>query len=214
MPQDPHDLIAALVADLRPTAPLRQRDGMLRALAALALGAAGIIALFGMRADLSAGHPDPAFVLSSAVFLVLAIGASGLTVDLARPFVGSHRTGWGWAAIMAVILPLCAVVLVAADWLDGSTARLQAGGVHCLEYGLTSGLLTAAVLTAWLRRGAPSLLARAGMLAGIAAGSAGAFAVSLFCPENDLVHIGLWHGGGVILSALTGRLVLPRLIAW
>lgn len=214
MPQDPQELIAALVADLRPTAPLRQRDGILRALIALAVGAVGLVGLFGLRADLSAGQPDPVFLLSSGLFLVLALASSWMTVDLARPFVGSRREGWGWTAMMAAVLPLSAVVLVSADWLEGSTARLQADAGHCLQYGLTSGLLTAAVLTAWLRRGAPSQLARAGLLAGVAAGSAGAFAVSLFCPENDLVHIGLWHGAAVILSGLAGRMVLPRLIAW
>ncbi len=214
MSKDPQDLIAALVADLRPMAPLRQRDGMALALVALAAGAIGLTGLFGLRADLSAGQPDPAFLLASGLFLGLALAASWLAVDLARPFVGSQRAGWGWAALLAAVLPLSAALLVVADWLDGSTARLLADAGHCLQYGLTSGLLTAAVLTSWLRRGAPSLLARAGMLTGIAAGSAGAFAVSLFCPENDLVHIGLWHGGGVILSGLVGRLVLPRLIAW
>jgi hypothetical protein len=214
MTQSPQDLIASLVADLKPTVPLRQRDGMLRALVALAAGAAGFIGLYGMRPDLHAGHPDPVFLLASGLFLVLAIASSWMTVDLARPFVGSRRTGWGWAAMMAAVLPLSALVLVAADWLGGSTERLRADGLHCLQYGLTCGLVTAAVLTAWLRRGAPSLLGRAGLLAGTAAGSAGVFAVSLFCPENSLVHIGLWHGGTVILSALAGRLLLPRLIAW
>ncbi len=214
MPQDPQNLIAALVADLRPTTPLRQSDGTLRALVALAAGAAVVVGLLGLRADLLAMHPDPVFLLASGLFLTLALASSWMAVDLARPFVGSRREGWGWTAMMAAVLPLSAVLLVAADWLDGSTARLHADTGHCLVLGLGCGLFTAAVLTAWLRRGAPSLLGRAGLLAGVAAGSAGAFAVSLHCPINDLVHIGLWHGAAVILSGVAGRLLLPRVIAW
>jgi hypothetical protein len=51
-------------------------------------------------------------------------------------------------------------------------------------------------------------------MTGVAAGSAGIFAVSLYCPHSDLVHIGIWHGLTVVLSGLLGRLAIPRLIRW
>ena len=52
------------------------------------------------------------------------------------------------------------------------------------------------------------------MLTGVAAGAAGIFAVSLYCPHNDLVHIGVWHGLTVVLAGAIGRLAIPRMIAW
>ena len=83
-----------------------------------------------------------------------------------------------------------------------------------MSFGFGWGLLTAAALVQWLRRGAPSRLDHAGLLTGVAAGAAGIFAVSLYCPHNDLVHIGVWHGLTVVLAGIAGRLVIPRLIAW
>ena len=67
-------------------------------------------------------------------------------------------------------------------------------------------------LTLWL--GFLRIAERAGLVAGVAAGAFGIFAASLHCPDNDIVHIGLWHSGAVIVTALAGRLLVPRLIRW
>jgi hypothetical protein len=40
------------------------------------------------------------------------------------------------------------------------------------------------------------------------------FAASLHCGDNDIVHIGLWHSAAVVVMALTGRVLVPRLIRW
>jgi hypothetical protein len=206
--------IAALVAELQPVRPLRQRDGMIPVLGVLALAAAGTLALLGPRADLLAMHPDPLFMLSSGLFLILALASAWMAVDQARPHVGAAREGWGWTAMMAAVLPVSALVLVTLDWLSGSPGQVHSDGLQCFALGTGWSLLTFGFLTAWLRRGAPSNPERSGLLAGVAAGSAGIFAVSLCCPENSLVHIGLWHGGTVLFGGMLGRLVLPRLISW
>jgi hypothetical protein len=83
-----------------------------------------------------------------------------------------------------------------------------------MAYGLGWGLVTALALVLWLRRGAPSRPHTAGMLAGVAAGSAGIFAVTLYCPHNDLLHIGFWHGLSVVLAGVAGRLAIPPLVRW
>lgn len=214
MPQSTDDLIAGLVDKLEPVAPLRQGRGMLLALGALVLGSAGMLLGYGPRADLVAGQPDAMLLLSSGLFLVLGIASSCAVVDMARPAVGTRRDGWGWTALMAAVLPLGALGTIAAAWLHEQPSGLDSDGINCMRFGLGWSLLTFAALTLWLRRGAPMLLARAGLLTGVAAGSAGIFAVSLFCPHNDLVHIGVWHGLTVVLAGLLGRVAMPRLIAW
>jgi len=214
MPQSTDDLIAGLVDELEPAAPLRQGRGMALALGALVLGTAGMLLGNGPRADLVAGRPDAMLLLSSGLFLVLGIASSWAVVDMARPAVGTRREGWGWTALMAGVLPLAALGTIASAWLHEQPSGLDSDGVTCMRFGLGWSLLTFAALTLWLRRGAPMLLARAGLLTGVAAGSAGIFAVSLFCPHNDLVHIGVWHGLTVVLAGLLGRVAMPRLIAW
>ena len=214
MPDTTESLIAGLVADLHPVAPLRQRRGMTWATSALLAGAAGMVTFFGVRPDLSAGQPNAMMLLSAGLFLVLALASAWAVVDSARPYVGVRREGWGWTALMAAVLPVAALGMIASDWLRGAPSELTMDGMNCMRFGLGWGLLTAAALVLWLRRGAPSRPERAGLLTGVAAGAAGIFAVSLYCPHDDLVHIGVWHGLTVVLAGLAGRLVVPRLIVW
>lgn len=214
MPSNTDDLIAGLVDDLEPVTQLRQGRGMALALMALLVGVIGMIARFGLRADLVAGRPDAMMLLGSGLFLVLGLASSWAALDMARPAVGIHREGWGWTALMAAVLPFAAVVAMLLALSQGRPSGFELDGMACMEFGLLWSLVTFAVLTWWLRRGAPMQLGRAGLLTGVAAGSAGIFAVSLFCPHNDLVHIGVWHGLTVVLAGLIGRLAVPRLIAW
>lgn len=214
MPSNTDDLIAGLVDDLRPVSQLRQSRGMALALAALALGTMGMLLGYGPRADLVAGQPDAMLLLSAGLFLVLGMASSWAVIDMARPAVGTRREGWGWTALMAAMFPLAAMGAMAVAWLQDRPSGLDSAGVNCMRYGLILSLATFAVLTLWLRRGAPMALARAGLLTGVAAGSAGILAVSLHCPHNDVVHIGIWHGLTVALAGLAGRIVVPRLIAW
>ena len=214
MPDKTEHLIDGLVAQLKPVIPLRRSTGMALTFAAMLAGVAGMLGLFGMRADLHAGQPAPMVLIGGGVFLVLALASFWVVVDMARPYVGVRREGWGWTALMAGVLPVAAVVLLAMDWLHGEPMPLELDGWGCLRFGLGWGLLSAAAQVWWLRRGAPSRPERAGLLVGVGAGSAGIFAVSLYCPHSDLVHIGIWHGLTVVLAGLAGRLVVPRLIAW
>ena len=214
MRSSPDDMIGQLVAELRPIRPLRQRIGMVRIVLALVLGA-GIVGFgIGIRADILGGVPDPMFLTSSGLFLVLALASGWGAVDMARPFVGTRRDGWAWTAAMAAVLPAGAIGLIGLDLARGRPLYVDTLGPECMTVGCLAGLLTLTVLVLWLRRGAPSSPRLAGLLAGVAAGAAGIFAVSLCCPENSLVHIGLWHGGTVIVMGLFGRLALPRFLAW
>jgi hypothetical protein len=214
MPNDPDTFIAGLVDDLVPVRPLRQRRGMGWAMAAMAAGAVGLISLTSLRADFARGQPDALGLLSTGLFLVLALASAWAVVDMARPQVGSRREGWIWTALMAALLPLSALALMGLNQLNGASSGLLMDGTTCLKYGLIWGLLTAGVLVLWLRRGAPAQPARAGLLIGVAAGSAGSFAVSLYCPHSELIHIGVWHGLTVVLAGLVGRLAIPPLVRW
>lgn len=207
-------LIADLVDELQPVRPLQRHKGMMRPVLALLAGAAIMVLGLGLRNDLASGRPDPMFLASCGLFLVLALASTWAVIDMARPFVRTRREGWGWTALMAAVLPGAALVLVVVDWLHGQSVALDHDGIFCLGFGSAIGLLTAITLTLWLRQGAPSSPKRAGLMTGIASGAAGIFAVSLYCPHNDLLHIGVWHGAAVIVMGLAGRTLLPRLLAW
>jgi hypothetical protein len=212
MSLDTNSLIEELAGGLEPVRPLRFSSGLGFALGGLGVILSVVALLFGIRADVLVGRFDPVFLLAAGLFLLLA--ASATVIVMSRPHVGSDHNGWWWAAAMTALLPLAAVITgIARGPATMSTTEAE-HGLDCLMMGSGLGLLIAAVLIWWLRRGAPTSPERAGLLTGIAAGSFGIFAFSFHCPYNDIVHIGLWHGLAVVVSAALGKLIVPRLIQW
>ena len=214
MAQQPDIFIENLVNDLKPVRPLHPRIGLRRAVFAMLAGVGVLAMLMQLRPDIASGQPGAMFLTSSGLFLVLALASAWAALDMARPYVGVRRSGWGWTALMAAVLPVAALGVIATSLIRGEAVELDMGGLHCLITGCAVGLITAVTLVTWLRRGAPSSPERASLLTGVASGAAGVFAVSLYCPSNDLVHIGVWHGGTVILMGIAGRFGLRRLLAW
>lgn len=214
MQRDSSALIADLVSDLEPVKPLRFGEGVALALAAGGVTAVAVVGLFGLRAEWLAGHLDPMQLVSTGLFLGLALAATVTVVVMSRPQVGSDHSGWRWAAAMAGLLPVAGVIVALGRGAETMSPALIRHGAECLAGGTASSLLVFALLVLWLRRGAPTSPERAGLVAGIAAGAFGIFAASLHCPDNDIVHIGLWHSAVVVATGLLGRAVVPPLIRW
>lgn len=63
-------------------------------------------------------------------------------------------------------------------------------------------------------RGAPTDLARTGAIAGLVAGAVGAAAYSLHCPDDSLPFVAIWYAGSILLCALIGQFLGPRLLRW
>lgn len=207
-------LIAELVGGLEPVRPLRFGEGLGLALAAAGFSTVMVIGLFGLRSDLLAGSVNPMHLVATGLYLGLALAATVTVVVMSRPQVGSDHTGWRWAAMMAGLLPLAGVIVGMSRGTILLAGKGMGHGTDCLVVGGTASLAVFAMLTLWLRRGAPTSPDRAGLVAGVASGAFGTFAFSLHCPDNDIVHIGLWHSAVVLAMAALGRAMMPRLIRW
>lgn len=207
-------LIAELVDGLEPVKPLRFGEGVALALVAAAVTVVAVVAVYGLRAEWLAGHLDPMQLVSTGLFLGLALAATVTVVVMSRPQVGNDHGGWRWAAAMAGFLPLAGVIVALARGAETLSPEVMRHGAECLAGGSASSLLVFALLVLWLRRGAPTSPERAGLVTGIAAGAFGIFAASLHCADNDIVHIGLWHSAAVVAMGLVGRALVPRLIRW
>lgn len=215
MVSNPSDaLIAELVGDLEPVKPLRFGTGMAATLASAGIAAAGVVALLGARPDWVFGSSDPMHLVATGLFAGLGLAASATVIVMSRPQVGSDHSGWRWAAGMAALLPLAALIVGFERSGPMMAPQAMEHGGECLAIGIGAALLVFALLTLWLRRGAPTAPDRAGLVAGVAAGAFGSFAVSLHCPNNDIVHIGLWHSAAVVAMAGLGRVLIPRLVRW
>lgn len=210
--------IETLAADLKPVRRVRPIEGLGLVGGTLAIVALGVSLYYGLRPDIVAGAPHPMVVIRSGMLALLGTATALAATAAARPAVGQGQNGWAWALAAAALLPVAAVILYAFHRLTATPFQPDAFDFAlapwCLGIGTASALLIGSVLTAWLRRGAPTALNRAGWLVGIASGSFGVFAYSLHCPSNSIYYVGLFYTAVVAIGAVVGRLVVPRLIRW
>ncbi|MEM1131992.1 MAG: DUF1109 domain-containing protein [Pseudomonadota bacterium] len=215
--------LSDLVDDLEPVNPLRIRDGMAMAITLTLFVGAGISFFLGLRNGLTSGQIETVYLLRLAALLLVG-GVSGYAaMSMARPTIDNNRRSaetlaWRSALGIAAIFPLLAAINIfsdipPADQLD-KMLYVKTVARECLTYSSISALIVGTGIVLWLRRGAVTDPERAGWLVGLAAGGFGAAAYSIYCPINTVVYIGTWFTVAVTLSAIAGRLIVPRLLRW
>lgn len=207
-----NSLIDSLSDDLQPVRPLSLTRGRALGLASALFTVVGFVSFYGLRPDLAAGRPAPLVLITAGLFALTAVAAGWAATRLARPAVGSaNQTGAFWLFGAILVLPSVSAI----EYALGHGVEMDvAFGMRCLGWGVAASVVTAVAMTAFLKRGAPVLPEKAGLLTGLAAGSVGALAITLECAGTALSHLAFWHVAIVALWALAGRLVLSRLLRW
>ena len=103
-----------------------------------------------------------------------------------------------WAALM---------FMIAATFRSRQESHFIAGGLICMKNGLTYAIPGAFLLWLTLRRGANLFPKLIGAAAGGLAGLIGLSVLEVNCPNLNVFHILLWHGGVVLINSLGGALV-------
>lgn len=213
MTRPPSRLIAQLAEELEPVRPIQIVHGL--ALLALAVVVTiGVVALWrGLWNGPAQGEATAIFFVANGLIGLVGLASARAVVRMAGPRVGARQDESRWLLAALAILPATALLLGA---LNGGLAwHVHAPhGPFCFLAGSVSGVLVAAVLIAWLRRGAPVAPNVAGLYTGVAAGALGSFAYGLSCPVDTIGHLGIWHVAPVAVSAVLGRLVVPQLVRW
>ena len=214
MSSNPNFEIAALVDDLRPVRAMRVRNGIaLAGVAAMAVILSTIL-LLGLRPDVAAGRFQPLFLFANGLFLIVAMGTALAAIRMGMPRVGQSSQGWKSVVAAAALLPVAALIMLVSRTELMPSALVTGHELKCVAMGLALGLLNAAVLVGWLRRGAPTSPERAGLLVGLSSGAVGIFAFAFHCPFDSFYHVGLWHMMPLVLGAILGRLIVPPLVRW
>lgn len=207
------ELIDNLVTDLRP-ALTRERRLMI-AIAAGAVVALAVLWIWhGFREDLAQAVRTGPFWMKWIFALAMAVVAFGLCTRVARPESGP---GWWLAAVM--VPPLFAAGMAAIEMLGASPGQrpLLVRGHSALECLWLIAALSVPLLLAVLwafRRFAPTRFRLAGFSGGLLAGSVAAAVYSLHCDETSTVFIATWYGLGMLLPAVLGLLLGPRMLRW
>lgn len=207
------ELIDYLAAGLRPAQSRVTR--LVLAILAGALVALGVLwVVNGFRVDLAQAMQTGAFWMKWTFALTMAAAAFGLCARVARPESGP---GWWLAAVM--VPPLFAAGMASIEVLGVSPAEraMLVRGHSALECLWLIAALSVPLLLAVLwafRRFAPTRFRLAGFSGGLLAGAVAAAVYSLHCDETSTAFVATWYGLGMLLPALLGLLLGPRMLRW
>jgi len=208
------ELIAALAADPVPE-PVRLGR---RVAAALAIGLAASVALYGLllgpRPDIAAAANTVRFWLKFVDSFAFALPSLLLTLRLARP-ASKPRTLALWLIAPFVLLGAGVVVellvVPSSEWMSrlmGTTA------LHCtVMIPILSAPILAALIVA-LRAGAPLHPALTGAMAGAAAAGVGALVYASSCPGDSPLFVASWYPLATLICVGVGALAGRRFLAW
>ena len=208
-----NSLIDELAGELAPVRPIALMDGIVL-LALAAIGTVVLVELIdGLWNGIVAGRASPMFFITNGMLGLLGAASALAVLRMASPHVGNSQDGARWASAMLALLPVTALLTYALSGGLGEIAG-DTHGLDCFAAASGFGLVSAAAMVLWLRRGAPVSLNAAGIFTGIAAGSIGSFAYGLACPIDTLGHLGVWHVLPVVAAAVLGRFAVPPLVRW
>jgi hypothetical protein len=213
-PPTPPALSALLEAELggltavRTRRPLRQL-AMLIAVS-LAYGA-GVLALVSTRRD--AGELPLAWMIGAGLawFAGFAVPMYLALV----PRAGSVLGRWELAGVAAAITAVAFIALGFTIHPSGPSS-LQFGAAHvarghtCLEIGLATALVPIALGAVFLRGALPVGGRWIAAALGAGGGSLGGLVLHLHCRVTDPLHVGLAHGGVVLVAAVLAAALAPR----
>lgn len=212
-PQSRADLIASLTQDITPIRQVKPQHGAIIVGAATLIAGLISIAAFGLWPGLITGRASGYFWITNGLLAVLGAASTAALVASALPRVGARANAPIWGAAMVGVLPFAGLLSVLPA-ITGSGAVSVTMYWECAAYGMAAGSLIAIAAIAFLRRGAPVSLERAGWMTGIAAGSLGSLAYGITCPLDSLSHVGIIHIVPVAIAAVIGRIAVPPLIRW
>lgn len=195
------------LAPVKPRVPRRELAGIL---ALSLMYASGVVALSGLRRDLDA---MPLWHLAgfAALWLVSFAAITWLVVVPVRGQIMPR------ARLAAVVAGIAATLLIAGGLLLPRSApglstvyapTVSAVVEHagCLRWGLLGAALPILLAALAVRGSVPVGSRFAAAALGSSGGALGGLVLQLHCPITERFHVGLVHGGLVVLAALVAVL--------
>lgn len=212
-PPSPPPLSPALDAELRSLAPVSARRPLRQLALVIAISlvyGAALLAALSMRRDMAELPTSWLVATGIAWFLGFAVPSYLALV----PRAGTMTPRWGLAATSAVVTSVAFVVLglvvhpsgpSSADYTDNFLR-----GHTCLELGLATALVPVVVGAVFLRGALPVGSRPIAAALGAGGGCLGGLVLHLHCHVADGLHVGVIHGGVVIVAALLSAALAPR----
>ena len=175
-----------------------------------------MIVLFGLRPDIRVMLVTPLFWIKLAVPAVLAVLSLRLLLRVSRPGM-PRQAHW---LVLAPGLPILAVWLAALVLLFNAPPELRWQLIMGLTWRVCPlcivllSLPLCVTITHAVRQMAPTRLRLAGAASGMLASSVATMAYCLHCPEMSPAFWGVWYFLGMLIPAVAGAILGPRLLRW
>jgi len=210
----PPPISAELDAELARLEPVAMRRPWRQFAIVLAIAlayAGGMLAVLQLRRDLDE-LPMGWLLMAGIAWL------TGFVVPMAIALIprrGSLTPRWRAAAIASVILSIAFVMLgLMVDPMGPSSTSYGTEhfmrGHTCLEIGLATALAPSVIGAIFLRGALPVGSRWTAAALGAGGGCLGGLVLHLHCHVADGLHVGLVHGGVVIVAAVLAAALLPR----
>jgi hypothetical protein len=193
---------ASIVKTLKPVRPLAPARLFLFACAIIFLS----IAAIGVMPSGMYGWAALGMGQRVAVFATLAASAVLLGVSMVGQMAPGNKYALVPAALPVGILTVL-MILIAATFRPQADPAFAENGLTCMKSGLTYSIPGALLFWLLVRRGALLFPKLIGAAAGGLAGLIGLSVLEMNCPNLDVFHVLVWHGGVVAISSVTGALL-------
>jgi hypothetical protein len=170
------------------------------------------LATLGLNPDLRVQGPA---LLTKLLYVGAALAASGWWLTrAARPAAPWRGAGWALALVLGLMTGWVLFQLQAVPRAGQADFLLGQSWMSC-PWRVAALALPAAAAAFWGLRGlAPTRPRLAGFAAGLSGGAAGALAYALYCNETSPGFVLLWYSAGMLLPAVAGASLGPRLLRW
>jgi hypothetical protein len=181
-----------------------------------AIAFALMLVTVGPRADLeSTAHLE--WVAVKLIFALSVIGTGALVLN--RSMRPGLEDATNWTLILFPFLAALAVALAVLlgqpqTWRELLRGATTVSSLRCLLFILSFAAIPMAAVIYAIRQGAPTRLKLCGGIAGIVAGGIGAAAYAFNCTSDTIPFIAIWYGAAIVICAVVGSQLGPRVLRW
>jgi hypothetical protein len=181
-----------------------------------AIAFALMLVTVGPRPDLqSTAHLE--WVAVKLLFAFSVIGRGALLLN--RSMRPGQEDATNWSIVFLPFLAALAVALaVLLDqpqaWRDLLSGATTTSSMRCLLLIMFFAAIPFAAVIYAIRQGAPTRLKLCGGIAGIVAGGIGAAAYAFNCRSDTIPFIAIWYGAAIVICAVIGSQLAPRVLRW
>ncbi|MFZ5617943.1 MAG: NrsF family protein [Pseudomonadota bacterium] len=175
---------------------------------------AAVASVYGVRPDIATAFATTPMLIKSGLTLSLAVGSGIAALHLAHP--EARLTRRSWIIVLPILIggAIAAVEISSAPQSAWPSMVMGQSAPQCLARVALVSIPLFAGLVWSFRKFAPTDLRAAGAALGGLSGALAAFLYALHCRESAAVFIALWYSLGVVLMALAGAALGPRLLRW